>query len=135
MPAEIFDQWQRIALVPALRSQRINPMRGEHASVARGALSERIRSTWRNARLLVVDKRAQLTLNALAAGYAFQVERGGRAAKEPEEGTSRLVGEALESMVAMLDQVGEASAFPTGAHVELNAQGVPFISAKPRART
>jgi hypothetical protein len=135
VPADTFDQWARIPIVPALRTQRLNPLRAEHAAVARGVLAERIRTPWRNARLLVVDKRACLTLNAIGAGYAFPVERGGRALQEPEPGTSRLIGEALECLVATLDQTSQlAETFPKGANVELNPSGNAFISANPRAR-
>jgi hypothetical protein len=135
VPADTFDQWQRIALVPALRQERFTPLRGEHANVARGGLSERIRTTWRNHRLLMVDRKAKGTLNALAAGYAMPVERAGRASTEPEAGTSRLLAEALECMVAILDQRQDTEdGFPQGAHLARNAQGLPYVTANPRAR-
>lgn len=132
-PAEVHDQWQRIALVPQLRAQRVSVYRAEHAAPARGNLSQRIRSDWRGRRLLTVDRRAKLTLNALATGYAMPVERGGRSAGEPEAGTSRLVAEALETMVAILDKSLEAeSGIPKGANVGLTPSGAPYVTAAPR---
>jgi hypothetical protein len=135
VPAETHDQWQRIPLVPALRAARLTPMRAEHCAVARGCLSERIRTTWRNARQLTVDKRARLTLNALAAGYALPVLPGGRQGKEPEAGPSRLIAEALETMVGMLDKIGDdQNAIPAGANIDYNPAGVAYVTSNPRVR-
>lgn len=135
VPADVYDQWQRIALVPALRTERITPYRGEHIAVGRGCLADPIRTVWRGTRLLTVDKRAQLTLNALAAGYALPVEAGGRPAKEPEPGVSRLIAEALECMVAAISRVPEdENGFPKGANIATTPQGVSYVSANPRGR-
>lgn len=135
IPAETYDQAQRVGLVSALRAEKLTPMRAEHIAVARGCLADRLRTQWRQTKLLTVDNRAKLTLNALSAGYALAAERGGRQAHEPEPGISRLVGEALECMVAMLDKLGDVQAgFPKGAHVEVNAMGHQYVSANPRAR-
>ena len=137
VPADIYDQWQRVALVPALRAARLTPMRGEHVGVSRGTLSERIRTTWHNQRLLMVDLKARLTLNALSAGYALAVERGGRTSKEPEPGLSRMAAEALECVAAVLDRIGEEgeNGFPKGANLALNASGQAYVTANPRARS
>ena len=129
VPAETYDQWQRIPLVPALRSERITPYRGEHIAVARGGLSDKIRTIWRKKRLLTVDNRARLTLNALSSGYCTATERGGRIGKEPEPGVSKLIGEALECMVAVLDRQLEAEAAP--AHMATTPGGVRYATAYP----
>jgi hypothetical protein len=134
VPADTYDQWQRIALVPSLQREKLTPMRGEHSAVARGCLSERIRTKWHGAQLLTVDRKARLTLNALSAGYALPVEKGGRQAQEPEPGISRLVGEAIECMVAVLDRQGETDAegLQPGANVDYTPSGKRFITAHPR---
>lgn len=135
VPADTYDQWQRIALVPSLRAEKATPYRGEHAAVARGTLSERIRSQWRNQRQLIVDRKARGTLNALAAGYAFPSDKGGRMAGTPEAGVSCLLAEALECMVAMLDRTeGLEDGMPKGANIAYNPNGVPYVSSNPRAR-
>jgi len=134
VPADTFDQWQRVALVPALRTERLTPYRGEHAAVARGCLAERIRTVWRNARLLTVDRNATLTLNALSTGYAYAAEKGGRQAQEPEAGLSRMAAEALECAVLSLDRVEDASVIPKGANVAYSPSGVAYVSSNPRAR-
>jgi hypothetical protein len=103
--------------------------------VARGALSERLRTTWRNHRLLLVDRNARLSLNALAAGYALPAEKGGRTASEPEPGVSRLLAEALECMVSVLDRQAEAEGgFPRGANISYTPGGLPYVSSNPRVQ-
>lgn len=132
-PAEVFDQWQRIPLVPALRASSLSPYRGEHVAVARGCLSDKIRTVVRQRRMLMVDKRAALTANALAAGYCLAVERGGRTQQEPEQGISRLVAEALENLTCMLEKSLNAGTL-TGANMAHNAQGVSYQTALPSRR-
>lgn len=124
VPGELHDQWQRIALVPALRDVRLNPFSGEHVALARGALAEKIRTTQKERRLLTVTKDAPLTLNALAAGYKVAPGK-----QEPEAGLSRLIAEGLECCMAALNRRGELDAdYGTNAR---NAQGVAYRSALP----
>jgi hypothetical protein len=130
VPAELNDAWQRIALVPALRQDRLTPWRGEHTTVSRGALAEKIRTTLRQRRLLTVAKDATLTLNALAAGYKYPIASGGKQGHDPEPGLPRLVAEALESTVAMLDR-GLDNSDEVSGNFGLNAQGVRYRTALP----
>lgn len=134
-PAEVHEQWQRIPLVPQLRAANVQVYRGEHTAPARGGLSERVRSDFRGRRLLTVDRRAKMSLNALSTGYALPVERGGRTGAEPENGTSRLVAEALETMVAVLDKSLEGeSGIPKGANVGVTPGGATYVTAHPGRR-
>lgn len=132
VPAEIYDQYQRIALVPALRQSGLTPFRGEHVAIARGCLADKIRTVIRNRRMLMVDAKARLTANALAAGYCLPVMRGGVTGQEPEQGISRLVGEALETLTKMMETGlnDDAQARPNA----VNAQGVEYRSALPQRR-
>ena len=133
VPAETHDQYQRIPLVPALRAEKITAYRAEHVSIARGCLSDRIRNVWRSHRLLTVDLKAKNTLNALGAGYAYPAEKGGRQGSIPEEGVSRLIAEALECMVAMLDRQEDAGiGIPKGANVAHTPGGAAYVSSNPR---
>lgn len=134
-PAEVFDQWQRVPLVPGLRSERFSVYRAEHVAVARGGLADRLRNRWRNNPLLMVDRDARGTLNALAAGYQYPLQRDGTSSQEPEAGPSRLLCEGLECMVVSLDRSEQgAGGMPKGAHTETNPSGVAYISANPRSR-
>jgi len=134
VPADVFDQAQRIPLVSALRAERITVYRAEHAPASRGKLADPIRNEWHQQKLLVVDRKAQLTLNALSSGYAYPAQRGGRFGMEPETGVSRLIAEALECMVAKLTKIGEAEVLPEGANIAHTGTGQAYISANPRAR-
>jgi hypothetical protein len=137
MPADTYDQWQRVALLPALRQSKFTPYRGEHVATARGCLSDRMRTQWHNQRLLTIDRKATHTLNSLSAGYAFPVDRGGRTGSEPENGVARLIAEALECMVASLDKIGdqaESGKFPEGANIAYTPGGKPYVTSNPRAR-
>jgi hypothetical protein len=133
VPAELHDQWQRVPLVPGLRQMGITAYRGEHVALSRGCLKDRIRTVIRNHRALVVDSKAALTANALSAGYCLAIERGGRTTAEPEAGLSRMVAEALECVVSMLDKGIGSDSFD-GAHHAVNPQGHRFISALPGRR-
>jgi hypothetical protein len=130
VPSELHDQWARLPLVPALRSERWVAWRGEHIAVGRGALADLIRTTIRERRLLTCDKNAALSINALADGYKYPVANGGKQSHEPEAGISRLVAEALETTVAMLTQ-GLDSGREKGNYAQ-NPQGASYMTALPR---
>ena len=133
-PAEVHDQWQRIPLIPSLRAERLSVYRGEHTAVAKGCLSDRIRMEWHGKKLLIVDRDAKLTLNSLSVGYAHEIKRGGTVAPQPEEGTSRLIAEAIESMVAILDKSQDAGVLPAGAHTAVTPDGYTYVTARPQRR-
>lgn len=136
VPAELHDQAQRLPLVTRLRAERLVVQRGEYTASVRGSLSMRLRTEAGAAkRLLMVDRGARLTLNALSVGYARDIERGGRPTKEPAPGTSRLVAEAIECVVSALDRQAEMSeGIPRGANIAVSTGGLPFVSAHPSAR-
>ena len=130
-PADAHDQWQRVPLVSQLRAERLTPFRGAHTGEARGCLSQRIRTEWRGKRMLMVDRKASITLNALAMGYTYQVERGGRMASSPETGPARLAAEALEAMVQLIERAGDTEPIPRGANVAYTPAGIPYVSSHP----
>jgi hypothetical protein len=128
--AELHDAWQRVGLVPALSAERLKPWRGEHTTLARGSLADKIRTTIRERRLLTVAKDAPLTLAALAGAYKYPLASGGKQGHEPESGISRLIAEALECAIAMMDRVLDNDTDVSG-HFGFNAQGVRYRSALP----
>lgn len=133
VPAEIHDSFQRIALIPALRAERITAWRAEHTVIARGALADAIRTTIRESRLLTVAKDAPRTLAALAGDYRYPIGRTGAQAPEPEAGVARLMAEALECAYATLSARFDDTA-DSGRHFALNAQGVRYHTALPQRR-
>ncbi len=133
VPGELHDTWQRIPLVPALRQERMNAWRGEHSVIARGGLAEKIRTTLRDRRALSVAKDAPLTLAALAGGYKYPIASGGKQGHDPEPGLSRLIAEALECSIAMLDR-GLDNEGDVSGHFASNPQGVKYRTALPTPR-
>lgn len=128
--AEVYDQHQRIPLLPALRDAKLTPFRGEHVAIARGCMSPSIRTVVRQRRMLMVDPKAALTANALSVGYCLAVERGGRNATEPEPGISKLIGEACETLTSALNRELNSDA-PRG-HMAVNPAGATYMTANPR---
>jgi hypothetical protein len=132
VPAELHDEWQRIPLVPALRSLKFQPWRADHTVSSRGSLTEIIRTEVRGKRLLTVDKRASGTLNALAAGYCYAVGVGGAQKQEPEAGQSKLMAEALETLISALSRSINSQQELVGAHFSENPQGIRYSTSLPR---
>ena len=128
VPAEIHDQWQRVALVPALKALKFAPFRGEHVAVARGSLLDGIRTEIRQRRLLSVDPRAKITLSALAGEYKYPVAAG-KQALEPEAGLPRMAAEALECLTASLEKVINSGI--EDANYAYNVNGTRYISSLP----
>lgn len=133
MPAELHESEYRVALLSALRAKKATPFRAAYASQSRGALSDLIRMQVRDRRRLTCDARARGMVNALAGGYRFKVLAGGKRELEPERGISRLVGEALESLIAALE-AGAAQGEFKGAHYAVSPGGVKHMTALPQAR-
>ena len=132
VPEQLFDEVRRVALAPAIRAAKMNVFRGAHTTLSRGALAERIRSKIKGRALLTVAKDAPLTLAALAQGYKFELKEGARLAPEPQPGVSRLIGEAIESLIFILDR-GMITDELEG-NFNFNPQGVKYRSALPQRR-
>jgi len=133
VPTDVFDQWQRIALVPALRSFGVVPMRASHVAVARGSLAAPMRTVVRNARCLTVDRRAANTLNALGGGYSYPIAKG-VPQHEPEPGIPRLTAEALETLVHTLSAQTEVADLPAGANIAYSPSGARYVTSNPSRR-
>lgn len=134
IPSELFDQAGRLPLLGQLRAEHLTVIRAEAAMLSRGGLSERLRTVWKNGRLLIIDPNARNTVNALAAGYAYPAGKGGISKSEPEIGGARLIAEALESMVAALDKQQSVQELPEDANMARNAAGALYVTANPRAQ-
>lgn len=133
VPAELHDQWQRIPLVPTLRSLKFTPWRGEHVAVARGCLSDLIRTVInRDARCLMVAARARNVITALAAEYKYPMH-GGKQSTEPEAGLSRLVAEAVETVTAISERIELPDS--AAGNMAYNVNGTAYrTSLPPRSR-
>ncbi|MFT4068943.1 hypothetical protein [Paraburkholderia sp.] len=131
LPADVHDQADRMPIVPALRAAALTPMRGGYANVARGSLSPMIRTESKGRRLLLVDSAARHTLNALAGGYNFPVNRSGNKDSLPEAGPHRTLMEGLESAVYVICSQ-RTDVLPEGVGTGVNPQGMTYLTTLPR---
>lgn len=131
LPGDVLDQAERMPLVPALRAAKLNPMRGGYINVSRGALSPVIRTESKGRRLFLVDSAATHTLNAMAGGYNFPVNRSGNKDSLPETGPHRTLIEGLEAAVYVICSQ-RADVLPEGVNMGTNAQGVSYLTTLPR---
>jgi len=130
IPGDVADQADRMPLMTALRTAKMNPMRGAYPSMARGALSPMIRTEMKGKRLLLVDSNARQTLNALAGGYCYPVSKTGQLAAEPERGAHRTLLEGLESAVFVL--TSRENSLPDDLHRGTNPYGTAYFTTLPR---
>lgn len=131
LPADVFDQADRMPIVPALRAAKLNPMRGGYINVSRGSLSPMMRTESKGKRLLLVDSGATHTLNALAGGYNYPVNRTGNKDSLPESGPHRTLMEGLESATYVICSQ-QNHLVPDGAHTAVNPQGAQYFTSLPR---
>jgi hypothetical protein len=114
-----------------LRAAKLNPMRGGYVNVSRGSLSPMMRTESKGKRLLLVDSGATHTLNALAGGYNFPVNRTGNKDSLPESGPHRTLMEGLESATYVICSQ-QNHLVPDGAHTAVNPQGAQYFTSLPR---
>ncbi len=114
----------------ALRTAKMNPMRGAYPTMARGALSPLIRTESKGKRLFLADSNARGTLNALAGGYCYPISKTGQQGNEPERGAHRTLLEGLESAVFVL--TSRENSLPDDLHSARNPQGATYFTSLPR---
>jgi hypothetical protein len=131
LPADVLDQAERMAVVPALRAAKLNPMRGGYVNVARGVLTSTMRTESKGRRLFLVDTGATHTLNALSGGYNYPVTRTGKKESLPEQGPHRTLMEGIESAVYVLCSRAN-DVLPDGVHTAVNPQGASYLTSLPR---
>ncbi|MHB9838502.1 hypothetical protein Q8F57_027110 [Paraburkholderia terrae] len=132
LPGDVLDQADRMPVVAALRGMNMNPMRGAYLNVSRGSLSPLIRTESKARRLFLVDQhQATHTLNAMAGGYNYPVNRSGNKDSLPETGPHRTLIEGLESAVYVIGSQ-RADVLPDGINVGVNPQGANYLTTLPR---
>lgn len=131
LPADVMDQQDRMPLMAALRGAKLQPVRGAYASLARGVLSPLIRTEMKGSRLFLVDSQAKHTMNALAGGYVFPVEKNGQLQSEPERGPHRTLLEGLECAAHVILS-SSGNSLPDDLHSATNPQGATYFTSLPR---
>lgn len=130
IPGDVADQADRLPLMTALRTAKMNPMRGAYPTMSRGALSPLIRTESRGKRLFLADSNARGTLNALAGGYCYPISKSGQQSQEPERGAHRTLLEGLESAVFVL--TSRENSLPDDLASARNPQGATYFTSLPR---
>jgi hypothetical protein len=131
LPADVVDQQDRMPLMAALRGAKLVPMRGAYATMARGTLSPMIRTEMKGRRLFLVDSQARHTMNALAGGYVFPVEKNGQVSKEPERGPHRTLLEGLECAAHVITS-SAGNSLPDDLYSATNPHGAQYFTSLPR---
>ena len=134
VPAEIWDQQERLPLMAAVRNLHLEAYRAAYASQCVGGLSTELRTEWKGRRMLCVSSRASYTVNALAGDYCVGYGKDGRMEGAPEPGTSRLIGQALECLTASLASVQNAQQLPEGMPRGVTKGGAEYLTSLPNAR-
>lgn len=130
VPAEVYDQAERNAIVRTLRSTGLKVFRGGYISAGRASLTPQIRTEMRGRRMLRADTRASNTIQSLTGGYQYPIGKGAKQGGEPEYGIYRFIAEAIESLTSGVVTAHQES-LPDGAKTALNPQGSRYITTLP----
>jgi hypothetical protein len=133
-PSDAHDNWARSQLIPALRRFKTTASRGEYVARARGALTDLIRTSAGDHRLLTCSPEAWQTINALSGGYCAQLRPDGRVSDQPVSNHYKTLAEAIESLAAFINQgIGSLTEIP-GARYAVSSDGKKYISSLPERR-
>ena len=109
-----------VGLRVAIRAVQQDPRSGGDILRGRDALRQLLQQRRRDQPLLVVSRGARWTLNGLAGGYAWEVDKRGQLSNEPVANEYRVLMEGLESFVAAMHAVDDNA---QEARTAVDAQG------------
>jgi len=109
-----------VGLRVAVRALQQDPRSGGDILRGRDAIRQLLQQRKREQPLLVVTRTARWTLNGLAGGYAWEVDKRGQLGNEPVENAYRVLMEGLESFVAAMHAVDDNA---QEARTAVDAQG------------
>jgi hypothetical protein len=128
-PAVHFGAYNHLGLVGAVARIPAEVRAGSACEVGRDELRALLQRRVRDRPAVAVAMTARWTLNAFAAGYAYEVGKDGRLTSEPRTGIYRCLMEGLESFTGMLGAgILEDRGKP---NVQRTASGQLYISALP----
>jgi hypothetical protein len=128
-PAEHFGAFNHLGLRGAVAKIPADLLRGGSGEVGRDELRALLQRRIKGRPALAVAMTARWSLNAFAAGYAYEVGRDGRLTSEPRRGVYRCLMEGLECFTGML---GSGIMADHGRpNVQRTASGQVYISALP----
>lgn len=130
-PPEHFGGYSHLGLRGACGKIPVDLRRGGPPEVGRDEIRSLISRRIRDRSALQVALGARWTLNALAATYAYEIDKHGRLAAEPRDGLYRCLMEGLCSFTAMMRNA--MSADEGRPNVQFTPSGQKYISALPGA--
>jgi hypothetical protein len=126
-PVGHFSEYNILGLRGAVANLPADLRSGASVEVGRSELRGLLQRTARDRPCFLVSTRARWTLNALASGYAFAVDKRGTLSEEPRTGLYRTLMEGLEAF-AGLTNISMVEA-PT--NIRVTDQGVAYVSTLP----
>ena len=128
-PPEHFGTYNHLGLRGAVAKIPATLHVGRLCEVGRDEVRALLQRRIKDRPALVVAMTARWTLNAFAAGYAYEVGKDGRLTSEPRRGAYRCLMEGIESFTGMIaGGIMEDHGKP---NVQRTASGQVFISALP----
>ena len=125
---EHFGAFNHLGLRGSVHRIPAELMRGTSPEVGRDELRAVLQRRVRDVPCTLVSINARWTLNALSAGYSYEISRDGTIKQEPREGVYRTLMEALESFTGLLRTGIMADSHP---NYQRTASGQRYISALP----
>jgi hypothetical protein len=128
-PPVHFKPLDNIGLMVAANRARIRLTSGGREGAGREEVRRLIDTTVRDLPALLVSTRARWTLNALAGGYARSVVKAGQVSSEADEGSYKVLAEALESFCAVMAGLSDSDA-DFSRNYAIDARGRQYLSAR-----
>lgn len=110
-PVDQFNEWQNTGLPAAIRASGHTATRTSPAKNCEGKLRPWLQGQLRGTSKLIVHQDCRWVINSLAEGYSRRMDKHGHLMDAPADDQYRVVMEAIESMIAWLEQnvtMGEA---------------------------
>jgi hypothetical protein len=134
-PGEQFDQFNNFGLSRAFNRRKVTASAGPLADRCLGSLAHLLRTRLSAQSAFLVANNAKWTMNALAGGYAYSLDRAGVLSQHPEPGYYATMLRGLESFARWLT-VGapHGTESENAINYETTADGRRYISARPNQR-
>jgi hypothetical protein len=122
-----FDRFNNVGLPAAVSRLRLQPVRLPPGDV--GSLTPFLQRQSMHRPAFMVAESARWTLNALALGYSFPVDRAGILMNNPEPGYYATLMAGLETLaksLTVLPDIGESEP-----HYAYNVEGIRYLTTRP----
>lgn len=130
-PADQFDTYNSLGLPQAALRHKLAIKRGAAAKGIESALLPFLQRQTLHQPAFLVSRAARWTVNALAGGYAREIDKNGQLEQAPRDDHYRCLMEGLESFARLLTIQGETGQDADAINWQTGRDGRPYISARP----